>query len=181
MKLAICFTLGTVFLAAQESEYSASKHGGTYMFNYYLPQVPTATPWSPAWSPDGKWIAVSMYGSIWKVDPRTGTAFELSYNRKYHSSPTWSPDGKWIVYSADDDGRSIQMEAVNTDTGEWHPLTTDTHLYTDAVFSPDGTQIAYISSKPAGYFNLYVRPIKNGQWNGAEVAITRDQDRKSVV
>lgn len=176
MKLAICFTLGTVFLAAQESEYSASKHGGTYMFNYYLPQVPTATPWSPAWSPDGKWIAVSMYGSIWKVDPRTGTAFELSYNRKYHSSPTWSPDGKWIVYSADDDGRSIQMEAVNTDTGEWHPLTTDTHLYTDAVFSPDGTQIAYISSKPAGYFNLYVRPIKNGQWNGAEVAITRDHN-----
>src|SRR6476469_6270584 len=97
----------TVMLAAAllpAAEYPASKHGGTYMFNYYLPQAPTATPWAPAWSPDGKWIAVSMYGSIWKVDPRSGTAYELTYNRKYHSSPSWSPDGKWIVYTAEDDG-----------------------------------------------------------------------------
>jgi len=66
---------------SQRPEYPASRHGGTYIFSYYLPQTPTATPWWPAWSPDGKWIAVSMYGSIWKVDPRTGVAYELSYNR----------------------------------------------------------------------------------------------------
>ena len=50
-------------------DYPASKHGGTYMFNYYLPPAPSASAWAPAWSPDGKWIAVAMQGSIWKVEP----------------------------------------------------------------------------------------------------------------
>ena len=53
--------------AAVRPDYPASRHGGTYMFNYYLPPAPSATAWSPAWSPDGKWIAVAMQGSIWKV------------------------------------------------------------------------------------------------------------------
>ena len=58
----------------QAVEYPASKHGGNYMFNYYLPPAPSTTPWAPAWSPDGKSIAVAMHGSIWKVDPATGSA-----------------------------------------------------------------------------------------------------------
>jgi TolB protein len=159
---------------AQRAEYPASKHGGTYMFNYYLPPAPSTTPWAPTWSPDAKWIAIAMYGSIWRVDPKTGVAYELTYNRTYHSSPSWSPDGKWIVYTADDDGTSIQLEIVNLDTGESHALTNDKQLYTDPVFSPDGSRLAYVSSKPNGYFNIYVRPIRDGQWVGDEIALTRD-------
>jgi len=94
---------------AAAAEYPASKHGGTYMFNYYIPPAPSTTPWALAWSPDGKWIAVGMYGSIWKVDPKTGVAFELTYNRKYHSSPAWSPDGKWIIYT---EGRSSSRSST---------------------------------------------------------------------
>src|SRR5262249_57768433 len=134
------------------------------------------TPWAPAWSPDGKWIAVAMYGSIWKVDPDSGTAFELSYNRKYHSSPTWSPDGKWIVYTADDDGSTIQLEIVNVQTGETQALTSDGHMYTDPIYSPEGAKLAYVSTRPNGYFNVYVRPISNGRWAGEEIAVTRDND-----
>src|ERR1041384_508075 len=161
---------------AASAEYPASKHGGTYMFNYYIPPAPSTTPWAPAWSPDGKWIAVGMYGSIWKVDRSTGVAFELTYNRKYHSSPNWSPDGKWIIYTADDDGRSIQLEILNTATGETFPLTNDDHLYTDPVFSPDGSRVAYVSSRPNGYFNIYVRAIREGRWAGEEIALTRDHN-----
>jgi TolB protein len=161
-------------LCARTPDYPPSKHGGTYMFNYYLPPAPSTTPWAPAWSPDGKWITVGMYGSIWKVDPSSGVAYELTYNRKYHSSPDWSPDGKWIIYSADDDGNTIQLETVNVDTGETHALTSDNHMYLDPVISPDGTQVAYVSTKPRGYFNIYVRAIKNGQWAGEEIALTKD-------
>ena len=103
-------------LWAQRPVYPVSKHGGTYMFNYYLPPAPSTTPWWPSWSPDGKWIAVAMYGSIWKVDPQTGVAYELTYNRKYDSSPAWSPDGKWIVYTANDDSESIGLEILNVET-----------------------------------------------------------------
>ncbi|HUS04842.1 MAG TPA: CehA/McbA family metallohydrolase [Bryobacteraceae bacterium] len=169
---ALCLAVPAAY--ADKPEYPASKHGGTYMFNYYLPQAAGTTPWAPAWSPDGKSVAVGMYGSIWRVDVKTGVAYELTYNRKYHSSPSWSPDGKWIIYSADADGASVQLETVNVATGESRVLTQDNHLYTDPVFSPDGTRVAYVSSKPNGYFNIYVRPIRDGQWSGGEIALTRD-------
>src|ERR1044072_9056863 len=85
-------------LGAQDRFYPAAKMGGDYMYNYYLPPAPGSTPWAPAWSPDGKWIAISMQGSIWKVDPATGAAVEVTAAKTYDSSPDWSPDGKWIVY-----------------------------------------------------------------------------------
>src|SRR2546425_5591189 len=154
--------------------FRAAKTGGNYMHNFYFPPGLSATPWWPDWSPDGKWIAASMEGSIWKIDPKTGVAHELTYNTRYHSSPDWSPDGKWIIYTAEDNLKTIQLEILNVETGEAQALTDDEHIYTDPVFSPDGTQVAYVSTAPRGYFNVYVRPIRNGQWAGPPVAITTD-------
>src|SRR5712671_8169847 len=105
-------------LWGQGSEYPAVKFRSNYLASYYLSHAPTTTPWWPSWSPDGKWIAVSMHGSIWKIDPRNGEAWEVTHSRKLHSSPSWSPDGKWIVYTSDDEWKSIQLEAVNVETGE---------------------------------------------------------------
>ena len=42
------------------------------------------------------------------------------------------------------------------------------------MFSPDGTRLAYVSTAPNGYFNVYIRPIKDGQWAGPAVAVTAD-------
>ena len=156
--------------------YPASRHGGNYMHNFYFPPAPSSTPWGPDWSPDGSWIAVAMSGSIWKVDPHTGQAWELTYNDKYHSLPDISPDGKWLIYTADDGGTTIQLEVLNLETGESHALTDDDQIYVDPVFSPDGSRIAYVSTKPNGYFNVYVRAFENGQWAGEEVAITEDNN-----
>jgi hypothetical protein len=154
--------------------FAAAKTGGNYMHNFYFPPGLSGTPWWPDWSPDGRWIAVSLQGSIWRVDPQTGTAFELTYDDKYHSSPDWSPDGRWIIYTAEDDLRTMQLEIVEVQTGQSRALTSDEHIYTDPVFSPDGSRVAYVSTAPQGYFNVYVRPIKDGQWAGPAVAITTD-------
>jgi TolB protein len=176
----IAFSVISVFSSwtsvcwAQKTPYPAAKHGGNYMFNYYIPPAPSTTAWAPAWSPDGKWLAVAAYGSIWKVDPGAGIASELTYNRKYHSSPAFSPDGEWLVCTADDNASSIQLEVLNLKSGQSHALTQDSHLYLDPVFSPDGSQLAYVSTRPNGYFNVYVRPIRQGQWTGPEVALTED-------
>ena len=175
--LAGVIALASVALAQPGgTTYPASRHGGNYMHNFYFPPAPSSTPWAPDWSPDGSWIAVAMSGSIWKVDPHTGQAWELTYNDKYHSLPDISPDGKWLIHTADDGGTTIQLEVLNLETGESHALTDDDQIYVDPVFSPDGSRVAYVSTKPNGYFNVYVRAFENGQWAGEEVAITEDNN-----
>src|SRR5713226_4537571 len=81
---------------AQRPVYPASKHGGTYMFNYYLPPAPSTTPWCPGWSPDGKWIvytaddgAVSVGLEIVNVD--TGEAHALTQDKEIYADPVFSP------------------------------------------------------------------------------------------
>ena len=179
--LVLVWIAGTTIAGQVPTTYPSSKHGGNYMFNFYLPPAPSSTPWAPSWSPDGKWLAVAMSGSIWKVEPQSGVAYELTYGKKYHSLPDWSPDGKWLIYSADDGGATIQLEILNVETGEARALTNDRGIYVDPVFSPDGTRIAYVSTKPNGYFNVYIRQIRNGDLAGEEVAVTKDhsfgQDR----
>lgn len=169
-----CLLAGATQTLAQGRAYPDALSGGNYMHNFYFPPAPSSTPWAPAWSPDGQWIAVAMQGSIWKVDPESEMAFELTANEAYHSSPDWSPDGRWIVFTADYDHQRIQLEVLDTETGEITRLTNDDAVYTDPVFSPDGSQIAYVSTQPNGYFNLYVRDFANGQWQGEPIAISTD-------
>ena len=176
--IAWLFAVFPLSIAAQQFGYPvvypAARQGGQYMHNYYIPPAPGTTPWWPSWSADGKFIAFAMQGSIWKVELASRIATELTNSGAYHSSPDWSPDGKWIVYTADHDARRIQLELLNVETGQSHALTADDQVYLDPVFSPDGSALAYVSSKPSGYFNVYVRPIRDGKWAGEEVALTTD-------
>ncbi len=172
---------GAVLLAALlgcsllAQRYPAAKHGGNYMHNYYFPPGPSSTPWGAAWSPDGKWVAVGLSGSIWKIEVASGRAYELTHDDRYHALPDWSPDGRWIVYVADD-GNSLQLMILDLDATSSHELTTGPDLFLDPVFSPDGTRLAYVSTQPAGHFNVFVRPISQGRWQGPAVAITSDNN-----
>lgn len=176
----VIFVLLGVLTSAVEAQsrfYPDARSGGNYMHNFYFPPSPSSTPWAPDWSPDGQWIAVAMQGSIWKVDPASGIAYELTYSEDaYHSSPDYSPDGRWMVFTADYDHQRIQLEILNIETGEISKLTDDQAVYTDPVFSPDGSRIAYVSTNPNGYFNLYMRAIENGQWAGDPIAVSVDND-----
>ncbi len=80
MRLLLGFLFTSVLAWCQygyPAVYPAAKQGGQYMHNYYIPPAPSTKPWYPTWSPDGKWIAVAMQGSLWKVDPASGAATEL--------------------------------------------------------------------------------------------------------
>ncbi len=173
---ALLSALATPPAMAQAGRYPASRHGGNYMFNFYFPPSPSSTPWAPSWAPDGRSVAVAMAGSIWRVDLASGAADELTYGPTYHSSPDWSPDGRWIVYTADHDGEAVQLEILEVASGETRALTEDDQIYADPVFSPDGSRVAYVATTPSGYFNVYIRPIADGRWNGDPVAVTRDND-----
>ena len=163
----------TADLAAQGA-YPAARHGGNYMHNFYFPPAPASSPWYPAWHPGGDRVAVAMSGSIWEVDIASGDAFEIVHGPDYYSSPDYSPDGAWLAYTADDGGRTIHLEVMHTVTGERRRLTEGEHVHVDPRFSPSGDRIAYVSTAPTGYFDVYIRPFADGAWAGPEIAVTSD-------
>jgi hypothetical protein len=63
---------------------------------------------------------------------------------------------------------------MDMQTGEIHRLTDDAEIYVDPAFSPDGTRLAYVSTRPSGFFNIYIREIANGAWAGDEIAVSYD-------
>ncbi len=154
--------------------YRAARTGGNYMHNYYLPAA-SSTPWRPAFSPDGREIAFSMSGSIWKIRIGETTAQELTANPTYDSDPVFSPDGRRLVYTADDHGRSINLMLLDLATGESTPLTRGSHLNLDPAFSPDGKRLAYVSTAPDGWFNLFVMPMEDGR-PGSPTRLTADNN-----
>lgn len=162
-------------VAAQDlpDAYPAAKTGGLYMINYYFSPAPSSHPWWPSWSPDGKWIALAMHGSIWKIALGGSTAYELTYDQNYHSSPEWSPDGKWLAYTSDNDGKSINLMLLNLGTGISTSLTRSEHVNVDPAWSHDGKRIAYVSTRPSGYFNIFVMEVNDGK-PGQVIQLTED-------
>ncbi len=139
-----------------------SRYAVGYMYSYYVP--PSAgTPWRPAWSPDGKEIAFSLSGSLWKIKVGETTAHELTANRTYDSSPAWSPDGKWIVYTAED-GAGINLMLLNVATGESTAVTQGDQLNLDPAWSRDGKRLAYVNNSPGGRFHIHLRSFANGRF-----------------
>lgn len=72
-----------------KNPYPNARTGGNYMHNFYLPPAGTSTPWWPSWSPDGRSLAFSMQGTIWRLKIDEPTAYELTHSKRYLSSPEW--------------------------------------------------------------------------------------------
>jgi len=156
--------------------YPAAKTGGNYMHNYYFPPAASSTPWWPSWAPDGRRIAFAMDGSIWNIEVGGSVAREIVYDAgTYLSSPEYSPDGRWLAYTADDDGRSINLRVLNLATGASTALTTGAQVNVEPAWSPDGKRLAYVSTAPNGWFNVFVMEVIDGK-PGAITQVTTDND-----
>ena len=139
------------------------------MYSYYVPPA-AGTPWRPAWSPDGKELAFSMAGSIWKLRIGETVAHELTANRSNDSAPAWSPDGRWIAYTAEDES-GVNLMLLDAASGTSKALTSGGDLNLDPAWSPDGKRLAFVRNQPGGQFHVYVMPVTNGR-PGDAVRIT---------
>jgi TolB protein len=118
-----------------------------------------ATALSPAWHPNGRYIAYSQFGEggtrIMIGDLNTGQARPLTVDG-LNITPVFSPDGRAVVYSHGDENGTDLMMAPLTGTATAHPVTVGRG--TDNVspsFSPDGRRIAFTSGR-LGHPEVYV-------------------------
>jgi Tol biopolymer transport system component/imidazolonepropionase-like amidohydrolase len=64
-------------------------------------ELPRGVQLTPAWSPDGKWIAYATFdsgiGHVMKIRPEGGAPIELAHQSGTYMWPSWSPDGARLV------------------------------------------------------------------------------------
>lgn len=97
----------------------------------------------PSISPDGKQVAFSYQGDIYKVSTNGGKATRLTTNAAYDYKPVWSPDGKRIAFASDRNGMGMNLYIMDSEGGEAKLLTQHTGAKVPYSFSPDGKYVFF--------------------------------------
>ena len=149
---AIVTAIGVLIMVAAASarpnRYGHSDREERHMF----PAV-SSGPQDPAWSPDGKWIAFSMRGDIWKVPVDGGEAVALTSGPNYHFEPAWSPDGKRIALSMDVSG-NLEIGIVAASGGPVERVASNPRVDLEPTWSRDGKAL-YFASARSGRWSIF--------------------------
>lgn len=96
-------------------------------------------------SPNGKEIAFSYKGDIYKVAATGGSAVRLTTQSSYECNPVWSPDGSKIAFASDRKG-NFDVYVISANGGTATRLTTNSASEKPTAFSPDGKFVYFSAS-----------------------------------
>lgn len=123
-----------------------------------------------SWSPDGEWLAVidklspAEPPSVYLVGRQTGEKRKLTappaaiYGDR---SPTISPDGQWVAFVRVIGSGVNDLYLVPSAGGEARRLTFDNTASPSPVWTPDGREILFLSTR-GGEYNLWRVPVTGG-------------------
>lgn len=133
---------------------------------------------SPAWSPDGRWLAYVSYEqdrrpAVYVHEVATGERRRVSARAGINSAPAWSPDGRQLALSLSFEG-SPSLYVLDLERDRLRRLTHGGAIDTSPVWTPDGDII--FASDRAGTLQVYrldpregraQRLTFDGRYNGA--------------
>ena len=113
---------------------------------------------SPAWSPDGEWIAYVSFekrvSAVFVQEVRTGRKVMVSARAGINGAPSYSPDGKKLALTLSGSNGNLDIYLLELATGGLQRLTDDPAIDTEASFTPDGRQV-YFTSDRSGSPQIY--------------------------
>jgi eukaryotic-like serine/threonine-protein kinase len=165
----IAFVRGLSGQASQLLVANSDGSGERVLASKRLPQSFLPAFWygRPAWSPDGRTIAVSAGTfSHWEMNP---AAFDVRIGREQEigarhwdrvDQMTWQPDGKGLLLEASRAGRQ-QIWRLSYPGGEPTRVTNDLNHYLGVSITTDGAALATVQTHAAS--NIWVAP--KGEWD----------------
>lgn len=111
-------------------------------------------------SPDGKWLAVDLQGSLWIIPARGGRAKRITDYFNDARQPVWSPDGSRLAFFAYRDG-GYDLWTVKPDGSGMRKLTEGAWDDREPAWSPDGRMIAF-SSDRSGNYDIWTLDVASG-------------------
>lgn len=97
----------------------------------------------PSISPDGKQIAFTYRGDIYRVSTEGGEAVRLTTHAGYDTRPIWSPDSRQIAFSSDRNHLGVNIYIMSAQGGSARQLTTHSGAEVPYAFAPDGESIIF--------------------------------------
>ena len=108
---------------------------------------------APAWSPDGKWLAltVSAKGNtdIYVLQVASGETRRLTRHPAIDTEPAWAPNGRHLVFTSDRSGRP-QIYRIGRNGGEAKRLTRNGKENARASFDPTGKRLVMVTNRGSG-------------------------------
>lgn len=126
---------------------------------------------SPAWSPDGKYIAYfSDESGEYKlnIEAQNGKGKVKTFELKgtgFYAKPNWSPDSRYITYV--DNGRNFYY--LNVKSGEIKKIDNETVYFPGSFgrlhgsWSPDSKWITYAKNNKAYFHRVYVYSLEENK------------------
>ncbi|MHB8812076.1 MAG: Tol-Pal system beta propeller repeat protein TolB [Steroidobacteraceae bacterium] len=113
---------------------------------------------SPAWSPDGQWIAYVSFenhlSAVYVQRVLTGERTRVSMRAGINGAPAWSPDGKELALTLSGDSGHPEIYVLDLATQHLTRITDAPAINTEPAWSPDGRYI-YFTSDRAGEPQIY--------------------------
>jgi eukaryotic-like serine/threonine-protein kinase len=141
----------------------------------------------PAWSPDGKRIAIGVWAggllghtTLETIDIAEGSATRLgSSSWEELRQIAWLPDGSGIVFAGTPEGESTwnsQLWLFSYPEGQGRRITNDLNYYVGTSITADGSGLVTIQA--AFRSSLWLMPGDMSRWaNASPREITSDSDR----
>ena len=120
---------------------------------------------SPAWSPDGEWLAYVSFenrvSAVFVQRVRTGERRQVSARAGVNGAPTFSPDGKKLALTLSGSTGNLDIYVLDLGTQALTRITEDPAIDTEPAWSTDG-QSLYFTSDRGGGPQIYSAPAQAG-------------------